>query len=253
MKRVFSNRAITLIELIVATLLVVVIISGIMAVNSALRNSNQDYGQKYFLKSETQAALNHMLNNASLAVGSANANDEAILVPGMALNTGSTGTTVTDAHTFCIHQPQGNGNNLINYAGGDIWLCYQWYPSTDPTYPYQIRWCAEKYTAGADPRGASSCSTAGGNLLPDPTTGNTITFLGTAYSITSTAGTSLASSPSFIANGSQLLFSINILNCLDNSDATNCGQGSTAAVSKDPVDNPEVQVSGSVVPQQASM
>ncbi|MDE1920893.1 MAG: hypothetical protein KGI24_05525, partial [Candidatus Omnitrophica bacterium] len=87
----------------------------------------------------------------------------------------------------------------------------------------------------------------------DPTTGNTITFLGTAYSITNTAGTSLASSPSFVSNGTQLLFSVNILNCLDNSDATNCGKGTTAAVSKDPVDNPEVQVSGSVVPQQASM
>ena len=70
MKRIFSKTAFTLIELIVSSVLVSVVVLGIFSINSVLNNNNQDYGQRYLVKSETQATLNHILNNASLAVGS---------------------------------------------------------------------------------------------------------------------------------------------------------------------------------------
>lgn len=245
MKKNLSKNAFTLIELIVSLVLVAIVILGIFSVGQVLSNNNQDFGQRFLVKSETQTTLNHILNNASLAVGSANNNDSGILLP----------AAVGDAGTFCIHQA--GGNNLIGSAS-DIWLCYQWYPSGDLNYPYQIRWCAENYPAAAvaspgsvaDPRSASSCSTAVTNGTVIAYSGNNTTFLGSARSITKTVGTNLLSSPYFVASGgTQLLFSINILNCLNNAAAT-CSDTGT---STDPAGNPEVQVSGSIIPLQESM
>jgi hypothetical protein len=243
MKIFFSKTAVTLIELLVAIGLISTVLVGVFSINMVLNNNSQDYGQKYLVKSATQTTLNHILNNVSLAYGSANADDEAVLI----------GPGFGDPNTFCIHQcgtttncgvSGGSGQNLIN-SPNDIWLCYNWVKTI--TNPYQIEWCAQAYSAGVDPRGASSCSTSS-TLIPNPLTGATITFLGSAYSITNTAGTNLASSPSFVLNGGQLLFSINILNCLDNSLLSCQATGS----STDPMSNPEVQLFGSVIPLQAS-
>ena len=106
-----------------------------------LNNNSQDYGQRYLVRSETQATLNHILKNASLAVGygALAGNNEGIII-------GATNASLGDTNSFCIHQPNGNGNNLINYTGGDIWLCYSWSGN-------QINWCAETYSGpGTDPR-----------------------------------------------------------------------------------------------------
>jgi len=233
MKRIFSKTAFTLIELLVSLFLVSFIILGIFSITMVLNNNGQDYGQRYLVRSATQTTLNHILNNASLAVGTVNANDEAILngaVAGQAHG-------LADPTTFCIHQqPTG--------VGSDIWLCYSW--TNTVANPYQINWCAEKYTAGADPRGASSCSTAqsSGNLAP----GSSITFLGTAYSIIQTGQSSLTSSPYFVPNNSPLIFGINIQNCLNNS-LPSC---QTSGISSNPTENPEVQLSGTVTPLQAT-
>ncbi|MDE2027985.1 MAG: hypothetical protein KGK03_08135 [Candidatus Omnitrophica bacterium] len=227
MKRILSNTAVSLVELIFATLLVVVIFFGIEAVNTVLRNSNEDYGQRYFVKADTQATLNHMLNNASTAVGSANCNDEAILVgSGMTLNScTSGGGSNVSANTICMHEQNSTGS-------GDYWLCYSWSGSAGVSpnmpQPYSIYSCTESYPPAAvtnpgsvaDPRGATDCNTAGG-----------ATFLGTSV---------VAPSASFVPTASPLQFSVTITNRLNN------------AASADPADNPEVQLSGSVAPMQAS-
>jgi type II secretory pathway pseudopilin PulG len=224
LRRLFSKTAFTLIELLVSMLLVSFIVLGIVVITIVLSNSGQDYGQRYLVRSATQTTLNNILNNASLAVGSAIPNDEAILLGGT--------HGLTDPDTFCIHQPgtstQG-GSNLVDSAS-DIWLCYSW------TNNYQINWCAEKYTAGSDPRGASSCSSAAAaNLIANPATGQNITFLGTAYT---------APSVTFANSGGQSLFSVtNLVNCLNN--ILGCS-------SSNPETNPQVTLSGSVIPLQAS-
>jgi hypothetical protein len=223
MKILHSKTAFTLIELIIASLLVVVVLLGTFSITNVLSNSGQDYGQRYLVKSETQASLNHVLNNASLAQGSANNNDEGILYNG-------NDPGIFDANSFCIHQP-GNlvggvntpNSNAINFLN-DIWLCYTLAAG-------QINWCAEKYTPGADPRGASSCTAAPlANII------TASTYLGTALNFT----------PTFTnAAGGQLLFSIVINNCLDTTLATCTPAG-------DPVNNPYISVTGSVIPTQES-
>ena len=237
-----KKSAFTLIELIVSLALVCIVILGVFAISNVLSNNNQDYGQRYLVRSETQATLNHILNNAALAAGSLMGNDEGILY------NGNQPAVFTDLNSFCIHQP-GNYNAVtqvttlnsnITNSTNDIWLCYEYYPPGDPNFPNQIRWCTETYNIGtADPRGAKTCAASG----------NTTTFLGSADGIT----------PAFTnASAGQLTFSITINNCLnDTTAAGTCngnGQspGSTPGVSSDPVNNPEVSLSGSIIPTQES-
>ena len=220
-----SKNGYTLIELIVSLVLVTVIILGIVAINMSLTENNMDYGQRYLVRSQTQATLNHILNNVSLAVGSVQGNDEGILI-----------SPAGNTNTFCIHQAgtgTPGGQNLINSnAANGIWLCYSWLAD-------QISWCAEKYTVGADPRGATSCANAiaGGTAIAY--NGNNQTFLGTAFS--SFAGIP----PTYSATNG---FSITIQNCL-NDAAASCNATGT---STDPANNPEVQVTGNVFPPQYS-
>jgi prepilin-type N-terminal cleavage/methylation domain-containing protein len=226
MKKEFSNTAFSLIELLVALTLLSIVILGIFSINGVLVNNNQDYGQRYLVRSETEITLNHILKNASLAVGSANINDNGILL----------GADLGDANSFCIHQAginTGIGNNLIDNAS-DIWLCYELIGN-------QINWCAETYNAGITLtllRGASKCSTSATLIAGHP-----ITFLGRAFSITRLNG--VLSTPSFDGTTG---FSITIQNCLDNTAVTCLNTGT----STDPVINPEVQISGSIFPPQMS-
>jgi len=243
MKKNLSKTAFTLIELIIATALVVIVLLGMFSINSVLSNNSQDYGQRYLVKSGTQITLNHILNNAGLAVGSANANDEGILIGGAA-------NGPADPNTFCIHQASQSvqgAQNLIGFNTGDIWVCYSWSAN-------QINWCAERYNGSVgDPRGATSCTAAiaAGTVIPNPTTGSNQTFLGSA----NTGFANLP--PTFTSDGVQLLFTITLQNCLNNSAASCNGNGanpgSTPGVSSDPVNNPEVVVSGSASPSQESM
>jgi len=249
MKNERSKTAFTLIELIVSTLLVAIVLLGIFSISMVLSNNSQDYGQRYLVTSETQITLNHILNNAALAVGSLNPNDQAILIGGTNNLVGPNG--------FCIHQAGTNpllstsnpvpGQNLIG-SPSDIWLCYFWVAASN-----EIEWCAEQYPANAvtnpgtvpNPRGATRCPSAPvANLIPNPATGANITILGTA----NTGFAALP--PTFTSSASQLLFSITLQNCLNNSAASCNGGG--AGISSDPANNPEVVVSGSITPSQVS-
>ncbi len=220
MQTKMTASAFTLIELIVAMVLVSIVVMGIVSINVTLNNNGQDYGQRYLTKSQTQTTLNHILNNAGLAVGSANTNDEGILI----------GAQVGDPNSFCIHQPSGVGNNIINYAPGDIWLCYSWINTA--AFPYQIEWCAQKYSPGNDPRGATSCP-----AMLNPNKLKAATFLGGAYTMTNPA-------PTFSSTNG---FSITLLNCFNNA-LPSCVNG----VSTDQANNPSVSLSGTVYPSSVS-
>ena len=151
MKRFPLKSGVTLIELIVAVSLISIVLLGIYATSNVLSNNSQDYGQKYLVKSETQATLDNILQNASMAIGSNASNDQGIIL----------GTVWGDPNSFCIHQnPTGN-------VGADNWQCYTWFPSPN----YQINSCQPAYNIALLNRGAASCVLANS------------TFVGTAFSI----------------------------------------------------------------------
>jgi len=229
MKRIFSKTGITLVELIVATVLVAVVLLGIFSISMVLNNNNQGYGQRYVIKSSTQTTLNHIINNASLAVGSGLSNDKGILI--------GTADGLADDNSFCIHQ---HPNNTSTDTTGDTWACYSLFNN-------QINYCTMPYNVGALARGAQSCTT-GTNLTTGPT------FLGTAYSISNYNGNS--SPPSFYINGTNsggppMVFTITIQNCLDDTSST--GTCSPTGNSTDPANNPEVQLTESAFPLEEGM
>ena len=253
MRRLFSKKALSLLELIIASVLVLIVIMGIFAINNVLSNNNQDYGQRYLVKSETQTTLNHILNNASEAVGSGTTSkissleDVGILI----------GSDMGDVNSFCIHQdiappPYSGGttidNALVNNppsAAPDYtnsrWLCYTWYPSgatcpsSNPNCTYQILYCAMPYADQPPYRGASNCNGSGADFAGPQ-------YLGTAFSNPAVTFSATA--------GGQMAFSITIQNCLTNA-ASSCFNSDPTKL--DPANNPEVTISGSVFPSQEGM
>ena len=221
MKKNSSKTAYTLIELIVSLALVSVVVLGMFSINVVLNNNNQDYGQRYLVRSETQATLNHILNDASLAVGSATTvngyTDQGIVLGGDP--TWGWG----DSNSFCIYHG----------SPSTTWGCYTWFPSTDIKAPYQILYCTQPYNTSSSHFGAASCP-------------NTAQFLGTAYSISYLNG--ISTPPAF---NSTTGFSITIQNCL-NDAATGTEACAKTGTSNDMANNPEVQVAGSVFPPQES-
>ena len=248
MKIKFSKTAITLVELIIGTMLMTIILLGMFAINNVFNNNNQDYGQRYLVKSQTQTTLDQILNNASLAVGADAVKDnEGILIGTNPYGQGDDPGGIGDPNSFCFHQG-GTANGFINIANSaaDIWLCYTYYPAgtavTATTGPNSIYYCAETYDVGAaDPRGASSCGAAA--TAHTLIAGSNITFLGTAFSISEL--NSVATPPTFDTTGG---FSITIQNCLDDSLASCNISGTSTALAT----NPEVQLSGSIFPPQVS-
>lgn len=225
MKRTLNQKAFTLIELIVCLVLLTIIALGIYAINMVLVFNDQDSGQQYSIKSQTQITLDNILNNASLGYGSANLNDDAILI-GVPQQGGG-----NDPNSFCIRQPSSQLN-------GYSWYCYSWTNKKNSAYQYQINSCTETYeykNMTTNPRGAGSC------LKPSPVKTQILsgpTFVGTAFSM----------SPSFNANpqGASWQFSMKIQNCLDDSNTSTC-----FGTTQDP-NNPEVTLTGSVIPEEAS-
>lgn len=252
MKRKIFNTGFTLIELITATALVVIVILGIFSINMVLSNNNQDYAQRYLVRSATQTTLNHILNNAVLAVGSGTTDqwgnqDVGILIgPGGPAHWASVpnGGFQND-ETICIHQAA--NNNLIN-SGSDIWLCYTWYPPLGNSNDYQIKYCVLPYASTATSgqlRGAANCNFAnadGFTVTAGPTNLGTSNNDFMTNATFNTNGTNV---------GSTMLFTLTLQNCLNNAAASCNGGG--AGISSDPVNNPEVSLTGSVTPTQEGM
>ena len=244
--------AFSLLELIIASVLVVIVIMGIFAVNGVLSSNSQDYGQKYFVKSETQTTLNHILNNASMAIGSGinvPSSPVSVVDKGILIGTADLGIDAqgNNANSLCIHQDIATTTPLdgasVNTtpstppsynAPASRWLCYTLFTPLKSPCPssavlpncssYQIWYCASAYNSSLAYRGASNCFVNSGNAM----------YLGTAYSI---------NTPTFSSTAG---FNITINNCLDDSAST-CSGGS------DQADNPTVQLSGNVFPSQEGM
>ena len=122
MKKIFAKiKGLTLIELIIASMLISLILFGVISTNTALNNTGHDSGQRASVTSQTQTTLNHILNNAAMAVGSSAPNNEGILIGEN--NYGPSDLTgLGDTNSFCIHQSP--GANILNNANEDLWLCY---------------------------------------------------------------------------------------------------------------------------------
>ncbi len=257
MKKIFFKKAFSLLELIIASVLVIIVILGIFAINSLLSNSNQDYGQRYFVKSQTQTTLNHILNNASEAIGSGTnvSLTGGSTVPDQGIVKGDDGTEGWgDSTSFCIHQdippgpyvspttidnatPNASPSAPPYSSNATRWLCYTWYAvPTSPGAADQIYYCTFPYSTTAPNRGAGRCDTSAAGQV----------YLGTAFA------TGVLTNPvTSISFNSTTGFSITLKNCFDNS-ASSC-DGSGDGISSDPVHNPEVKLSGSVFPAQEGM
>ena len=261
MKRILNQSAFSLLELIIASVLVSVVILGILSVNNVLSNNNQDYGQRYLVKSNTQTTLNHILNNASLAIGSGTINNNQ---PDIGINDATVSGTYGPT-SFCIHQDipptptngytidtmqPNNPPSFPPYSTNSRWLCYTFFPpaavAPAPYSPGEIIYCAMPYRSDlpSSAFGAADCDTG------PVASGAGPLYLGSADQISSSSN---PSAPSFTSSGNQMLFSITITNCLDNSVATGTCNSGGAGVSGDPVNNPEVQLSGSISPPQEGM
>ena len=238
MNKIFlKSSAFTLIELIVASMLVVIVIFGIFSISNVLQNNNQDFGQRFLVRSETQITLNHILNNAALAVGSASTvGTPAVLDQGILVGAQM---GAADNNSFCIHQQQAGLVSVAN-PNGDIWVCY-WLDNTVGSGTYQQIWYCNK-NFSLTPGDADAFREANGACLA-----GTTQYLGTAYSITNLNGVN-NSPPTFNSTNG---FSITIQNCLNNAAAAPAACSATGT-SGDPVNNPEVQLSGSVFPPQVS-
>jgi len=249
-----------MLELIITSVLVVIVVFGIFAVNNVLNNSSQDFGQRYFVKSETQTTLNHILNNASMAVGTGTnisfSGGGSVLDEGIVFGTDANegwGAVGGDQYSFCIHQdvPSLTPDNTTvnspattppNYSTSR-WLCYTWYgpgnlcstASINNCSSYEIWYCARAYDSTINPsRGAGACNTS----TPSGPISSAL-YLGTAQS--NPFSTSSALPASFSSTSG---FSITLYNCLDNTLTSGaCGSSN----------NPTATLSGSVFPSQVGV
>ena len=129
-----SQKAISLVELIIATGIVFLVIWGMTSTELIFHKSSRDYSSKAVVAASTVATLNHILNNASKAVGSDGVidSDLGILVPDAGAS-----------RTFCIHQkPTSNS---------DQWYCYSQIDT-------RIFACIKSYVVGIPYRGADYCA-----------------------------------------------------------------------------------------------
>ena len=131
-----SEKALSLMELVLATGIIGIIIWGMTSSELVFYNNSKNYGSQYAVTSMTVATLNHIINNASKAVGSDGESDKGIL----------TQTDLLQADpTFCIHQKPTSSTHQ--------WYCYTQI-GTD------IYGCIRPYTASPIPpiRGAEQCT-----------------------------------------------------------------------------------------------
>ncbi|MBF0490531.1 MAG: hypothetical protein HQL15_07925 [Candidatus Omnitrophica bacterium] len=215
-----SNQATTLIEILVATSIASMVLMGALLSTTAVQKSVNDQGANYANKSGSSAVLDHILRNASLAMGSDMGPE---FDKGILIGRAETG----DPDTFCIHQNvDGNGVTLdtaqdttndhwlcYTLSGGGVYYCYKPY-SLDPTIK-----CGGQQTNGAytsyncDYRGVCC---RGAQYCPSGVTGTT--FLGTASSW----------APTFVSTGRKLSFNISINSQMGSSAAQRGGPPSTA-------------------------
>ena len=212
MRKKINFKAFTLVELLVASGVVGIVMLGVISSNMAMQRDTIDFTKNYSLIQNTNNTLNHILNSASLMVGSPSDVGFAYKTLGtFSIGIDDLGHPVYalltgDNNTFCFNQ-----NDPPTYK---TWVCYTYDPNS-----YNIYWCKSTNT--------NTCTGTNGSLLGTAKSMPTVTF---------------TVNPTHDPNQSWLkkaLFEISIDNCSDPSQVCSSGGGST---------NPFVTKSGSVSP-----
>lgn len=218
--KIFKNtKAFTLMEIIVASMIVAVAMLGIITSNISLQKNAQDTSNAFYVASMTQQMLNQILLDASLAVGTGS-NPGVAIATGTAMGNGYNTVSTGDAKSFCFYH-----YDPANTTNPGSWACYTWDSSSNGIY-----YCTRSSA------GACSTSTAFLGKSKDPF--------------------SLSSNPNFImtttASGHQrVLFYITLENCLDPSNLNCCDPSDSVCTSSaNPPDssNPYVKKGGGVSP-----
>ncbi|MFA5088322.1 MAG: hypothetical protein WC552_04740 [Candidatus Omnitrophota bacterium] len=124
MKKI-NHHAITLTELIVATTIMGIILLGIVSLDVAVRQTQQVSEKSAKVVMDVSAAITHILNNATLAVGYQA--DQGIQV-------------INDGSFYGLYIRQDTSNTPANYAD-DTWLRYLG-ATGDPTTHHDILFCS---------------------------------------------------------------------------------------------------------------
>ncbi len=246
-------RSFTIIEILVASIVVSIILLGVITTSISLSNSARFSSGNYFVTQSTQSTLNHILKNAALAIGTPSnpgfvgmntlwdkddlgnpikAPDGTVLEgnPPLSDLVGS-----GKPSTFCIHQNLSlNGSyNILNSNAYHRWLCY-----TLDTATKNIYWCARAYDVNNPPGTAGYLSSQPANInhtggAPCSTTDN---LLGTATNISTSLSINAAGS------SQKVEFQVTIDNCLDPNGNVfgQCVAGGS--------NNPYVQKTGTISP-----
>lgn len=206
MKIYNNSTAFTLMEVIVASIVVGITVLGIIASNINLQKISKNISDNYYVIQNTNTSLNHILQNASKTVGVISSSSDASISYGFADGSGGYGVVLgknsNDAQVTSVSPSDSSGNNTFcfNQTQGDpndpnvaVWLCYTWDPNT-----YNIYWCKEN--------SATACAL------------DTSVLLGTAHAITRTYS---ISDPQDNTQ-QRVRFDVEIDNCLDNAEASCC-------------------------------
>ena len=104
MVNTINNKALTLVELVVASMISTVVIFGLFTIMQAVQNSSSTYGVLNYNTGSVQATVNHIIRNASTVTGTVGA-------PGIVLNGAN--------QSFCLGQEGATIDSLP-----DTWICY---------------------------------------------------------------------------------------------------------------------------------
>jgi prepilin-type N-terminal cleavage/methylation domain-containing protein len=156
MRRNRSNKAFTLIEIIIASTVVAVILMGIVTSSISLQRSSKNSSNSYFVAQTTQTFLNQILLDAYKAVGN-------IGSPGIRIGT-------VDPNTTCFYQ-QNVGVPLVEFLVSGLpsiitnpvpqppqWACYTYPLITDATGG-DLFACRKPVTSTGPLYGAGACTT----------------------------------------------------------------------------------------------
>ncbi len=209
MKKYHQTAAFTLFEVIISTVVVAIIMLGIVTSMISLEKMNRISSDGYYVMQNSSNALNHILKNASLAVGSpAYPGFATGTAGGTSLGMDSQGNTISsrvsgggNVNTFCFNQTAGDPA----VATSNSWLCYTWVPPSLPKGP-----------------------TTNGNIYTCIRTGGIVPaacdvtdkIVGTAKNITEKFSINNSS-----VGGQKTLFNVKVESCLDNTIPSCCDPG----------------------------
>jgi len=134
-----AQNALTLTELLVSTILMGIVMTGVAAFSLFVKQARDSTGSGTILAVQTATAMHYMIADANKAVGDSSDRGVVVDAPG--------GVSICFRH---------DTNNPASYAD-DTWACY-WYDA-----PSDALWkCATRTAAaGAPPADFNSCNPAG--------------------------------------------------------------------------------------------